>query len=73
MEFNERGSKLAVRPYTHTVHYWQFYFDTNSRIAEVLDQHGFPVPSIPVDMAHNGNLDPRAQALTPREFSLLRE
>ncbi|WP_420130792.1 mechanosensitive ion channel family protein [Rhodoferax ferrireducens] len=29
LEFNEFGPKLAVRPYCHTEHYWQVYFDTN--------------------------------------------
>jgi small conductance mechanosensitive channel len=40
-----------VRPYTHTDHYWQVYFDTNRVIADTLSAHGFPVPSIPVQMA----------------------
>ena len=48
LEFSERGPRLAVRPYTHTEHYWQVYFDTNRLIVDVLGRHGFPVPSIPV-------------------------
>jgi small conductance mechanosensitive channel len=51
LEFTERGPKLAVRPYTHTNHYWQVYFDTNRMIVEVLGRNGFPVPRIPVAMA----------------------
>lgn len=51
LEFSERGPRLAVRPYTHTDHYWQVYFDTNKVIAEVLGGNGFPVPRIPVQMA----------------------
>jgi small conductance mechanosensitive channel len=51
LEFSERGPRLAVRPYTHTDHYWQVYFDTNRTIAEVLGKNGFPVPRIPVQMA----------------------
>ncbi len=51
LEFTERGPKLAVRPYTHTDHYWQVYFDTNRMIADVLGANGFPVPRIPVAMA----------------------
>lgn len=51
LEFTERGPKLAVRPYTHTSHYWQVYFDTNRMIVEVLGENGFPVPRIPVAMA----------------------
>lgn len=48
LEFSERGPRLAVRPYTHTDHYWQVYFDTNRMIADVLGRNGFPVPRIPV-------------------------
>ena len=50
LEFSERGPRLAVRPYTHTSHYWQVYFDGNRMIVEVLGQAGFPVPRIPVAM-----------------------
>ncbi len=50
LEFSERGPRLAVRPYTHTSHYWQVYFDANRMIVEVLGQAGFPVPRIPVAM-----------------------
>jgi small conductance mechanosensitive channel len=55
LEFTERGPRLAVRPYTHTDHYWQVYFDTNRMIADVLGRNGFPVPRIPVAMAQSGN------------------
>lgn len=51
LEFSERGPRLAVRPYTHTDHYWQVYFDTNRTIANVLGGNGFPIPRIPVQMA----------------------
>ena len=53
LEFSERGPRLAVRPYTHTSHYWQVYFDTNRMIVDVLGQAGFPVPRIPVEMQRN--------------------
>jgi len=43
LEFNEFGPKLAVRPYCHTNHYWQVYFDTNKAIAATLGAAGFPV------------------------------
>jgi small conductance mechanosensitive channel len=33
LEFNAMGTLLAVRPYCHTDHYWQVYFDTNRLIA----------------------------------------
>ncbi len=35
---------LAVRPYCHTDHYWQVYFDTNKVIRESFGSAGFPVP-----------------------------
>ncbi|MFM7362726.1 MAG: mechanosensitive ion channel family protein [Cyanobium sp.] len=54
LTFTERGPRLAVRPYTHTDHYWQVYFDTNRVIADTLSGAGFPVPSIPVQMAQAG-------------------
>jgi small conductance mechanosensitive channel len=50
LEFNERGPKLAVRPYTNNEHYWQVYFDTNRLIADVLTKAGFPVPRLPVQL-----------------------
>jgi small conductance mechanosensitive channel len=53
LEFSERGPCLTVRPYTHTDHYWQVYFDTNRMIVEVLGNAGFPVPRIPVAMGGN--------------------
>lgn len=48
LEFNEFGPKLAVRPYCHTEHYWQVYFDTNKTIADTLGAAGFPVATRPV-------------------------
>jgi small conductance mechanosensitive channel len=48
LEFNEFGPKLAVRPYCHTAHYWQVYFDTNKTIADALGAAGFPVATHPV-------------------------
>jgi small conductance mechanosensitive channel len=50
LEFNERGPKLAVRPYAHTEHYGRVYFDTNRVIYDVMERNGFPVPRIPVQM-----------------------
>jgi len=48
LEFNEFGPKLAVRPYCHSSHYWQVYFDTNKAIAATLGAAGFPVATRPV-------------------------
>jgi len=36
LEFNFNGPVLAVRPYCHTDHYWQVYFDTNKAIRDVV-------------------------------------
>jgi len=44
VDFNERGAVLAVRPYTHTDHYWQVYFDTNKAISDTFGAAGYPVP-----------------------------
>ncbi|HMZ02566.1 MAG TPA: mechanosensitive ion channel family protein, partial [Burkholderiaceae bacterium] len=40
------GPVIAVRPYTHTDHYWQVYFDTNEAIARVGKEAGWPVPAV---------------------------
>ena len=44
LEFNLVGPVLAVRPYCHTEHYWQVYFDGNRAIREALAAAGFPAP-----------------------------
>ena len=44
LDFNLAGPVLAVRPYCHTDHYWQVYFDTNRAIRESFGNAGFPVP-----------------------------
>ena len=44
IDFNERGTVLAVRPYCHTDHYWQVYFDTNKLIAATFGSAGYPAP-----------------------------
>jgi small conductance mechanosensitive channel len=49
-DFNEFGPKLAVRPYCHTDHYWQVYFDTNKTIADTLGAAGFPAATRSVKM-----------------------
>jgi small conductance mechanosensitive channel len=43
-QFNLNGPVLAVRPYCHTDHYWQVYFDTNRLIREAFGSAGYPVP-----------------------------
>ncbi len=44
LETNLVGPVIAVRPYTHTNHYWQVYFDTNEAIANVAEEAGWPIP-----------------------------
>jgi small conductance mechanosensitive channel len=44
LEFTAEGPKLCVRPYCHTNHYWQVWFDTNKAISQTLGAAGYPVP-----------------------------
>jgi small conductance mechanosensitive channel len=39
------GPVIAIRPYTHTDHYWQVYFDTNEAIVRVCREAGWPAPT----------------------------
>lgn len=54
LEFNLAGPVLAVRPYCHTDHYWQVYFDTNRAIRESFGVAGFPAPEQHL-VLRNGN------------------
>src|SRR3954468_16900561 len=42
LNFTEFGPVLVVRPFTHTDHYWQVYFDTNKAIVAVAGEAGYP-------------------------------
>ena len=44
LDFNLSGPVLCVRPYCHTDHYWQVYFDTNKLIRETFGAAGYPTP-----------------------------
>jgi small conductance mechanosensitive channel len=46
VEFTLAGPVLAVRPFTHTDHYWDVYFATNKTIREELGKLGAPVPEV---------------------------
>jgi small conductance mechanosensitive channel len=46
LDFNAMGTVLAVRPYCHTDHFWQVYFDTNKLIASTFGAAGYPAPYI---------------------------
>ena len=45
LELNLVGPVIAVRPYAHTDHYWQVYFDTNEAIVRVAQEAGWPAPT----------------------------
>lgn len=48
LQFTPEGPLLAVRPYTHTDHYWQVYFDTHRAIVATFGAAGYPVPETPI-------------------------
>ncbi len=45
LDLNLVGPVIAVRPYCHTDHYWQVYFDTNEAIVRVCREAGWPAPT----------------------------
>jgi len=45
LDINLVGPVMAVRPYTHTDHYWQVYFDTNEAIVRTCQEAGWPAPT----------------------------
>ena len=45
LDINLLGTVIAVRPYCHTDHYWQVYFDTNEAIMRVCKEAGWPAPT----------------------------
>jgi small conductance mechanosensitive channel len=45
LDIKLEGPQISVRPYTHTDHYWQVYFDTNEAIVRVCKEAGWPAPS----------------------------
>jgi small conductance mechanosensitive channel len=51
-EFNEMGTVLVVRPYCHTAHFWQVWFDTNRVIAATFTEAGYPAPYIIEEQRH---------------------
>jgi len=48
LQFTPEGPLLAVRPYTHTDHYWQVYFDTHRAIVRTFGAAGYPAPETPL-------------------------
>lgn len=51
--FTLAGPVLAVRPYCHTDHYWQVYFETNAAIRNELGKAGFAVPQQHYQVGHS--------------------
>ena len=47
LQFTPEGPLLAVRPYTHTDHYWQVYFDAHRAVVATFGAAGYPVPETP--------------------------
>jgi small conductance mechanosensitive channel len=45
LDMNLVGPVIAVRPYCHTDHYWQVYFDTNEMMVRVAKEAGWPAPT----------------------------
>jgi small conductance mechanosensitive channel len=45
LDMTLNGPVIAVRPYTHTDHYWQVYFDTNEAMVRVAKDAGWPAPT----------------------------
>jgi len=45
LDMNLVGPVISVRPYCHTDHYWQVYFDTNEAILRVCQEAGWPAPT----------------------------
>ncbi|HET7085929.1 MAG TPA: mechanosensitive ion channel family protein [Rhizomicrobium sp.] len=62
LDFNALGTVLAVRPYCHTDHYWQVYFDTNKLITATFGTAHYP-PPYAVQEYRNGGRFPRADTL----------
>src|SRR5574337_278213 len=48
LQFTPEGPVLCVRPYAHTDHYWQVFFDTHRAIVATFGAAGYPVPETPV-------------------------
>lgn len=61
LDFNPMGAQLAVRPYCHTDHFWQVWFDTNRVIREEFSRAGYAVPA-----AHAVHLNVPAQSQAPQ-------
>jgi small conductance mechanosensitive channel len=66
LSFTEFGPVLAVRPYTHTDHYWQVYFDTNKAIVAVAGEGKFPPVERSLILKNPAPADAHARQALPR-------
>ncbi|MDM4767203.1 mechanosensitive ion channel family protein [Pelomonas sp. SE-A7] len=48
LSFTPEGPLLCVRPYCHTDHYWQVYFDTHKAVVATFGAASYPVPETPI-------------------------
>ncbi len=48
LQFTPEGPLLCVRPYCHTDHYWQVYFDVHKAVVATFGAAGYPVPETPI-------------------------
>lgn len=48
LQFTPEGPLMCVRPYCHTDHYWQVYFDTHKAVVATFGAAGYPVPETPI-------------------------
>jgi small conductance mechanosensitive channel len=44
LDANLSGPVVSVRPYAHTDHYWQVFFDTNEAIMRIAKEAEWPIP-----------------------------
>ena len=51
LDINLVGTIISVRPYCHTDHYWQVYFETNEAIMRTCKEAGWPAPT-PTQINH---------------------
>ncbi len=63
LDMNLVGPVISVRPYTHTSHYWQVYFDTNEAIVQVARDAGWPAPTPIADRPGELNVSRRERDL----------
>ena len=66
MGFTPEGPQLCVRPYTHTDHYWQVYFDTHKAILQTCEESLRRLRTDRIDLYWMHLWDP----LTPMEETL---